>query len=238
MQKNNSDLILQKRAAGEKAVEYVENGMVVGLGTGSTVKFTIEKLAANVKEGLEISAVSTSTKTTGLAESLGIKVIDLEEVDSIDMTIDGADEIDPDLNGIKGGGGALLYEKIVAASSKKNIWTVDSTKFVERLGKFPLPLEVLQFGSEKTFSKLSSLGYSPEFRMDGEKYFVTEDNNYTIDLSLNYIDDPYKLEEELKLIPGVVETGLFLNLCDVAIIGRENDCEIIKSDKKKAGHTK
>jgi len=238
MQKNNSNLILQKRAAGEKAVEYVENGMVVGLGTGSTVKFTIEKLATIVKEGLEISAVSTSAKTTSLAESLGIKVIDLEEVDSIDLTIDGADEIDSELNGIKGGGGALLYEKIVAASSKKNIWIVDSTKFVERLGKFPLPLEVLQFGSEKTLSKLSSLSYSPEFRMDGEKYFVTEDKNYTIDLSLNYIDDPYKLEEELKLIPGVIETGLFLNLCDVAIIGRENDCEIIKINKKKAGHTK
>jgi ribose 5-phosphate isomerase A len=177
-------------------------------------------------------------KTTSLAEALGIKVIDLEEVDSIDLTIDGADEIDPELNGIKGGGGALLYEKIVAASSKKNIWIVDSTKFVERLGKFPLPIEVLQFGSEKTCSKLTSLGYSPEFRMDGEKCFVTEGNNYTIDLSLNYIEDAYRLEEELKLIPGVIETGLFLNLCDVAIIGRENDCEIIKSNKKKAGHTK
>ncbi|UCH65649.1 MAG: ribose-5-phosphate isomerase RpiA, partial [Ignavibacterium sp.] len=161
MQNRKTDLNLQKRAAAEKAVEFIESGMVVGLGTGSTVKFMIEKLSAKVKEGLIISAVSTSRKTTLLAESLGINVINLEEVDEIDLTIDGADEVDPELNGIKGGGGALLYEKIVAASSKKNIWIADSTKYVERLGKFPLPLEVLQFGSEKTFSKLSSLGYSP-----------------------------------------------------------------------------
>ena len=236
MQKRSTDLILQKRAAAEKAVEFLENGMVVGLGTGSTVKFMIEKLAANVDQGLDISAVSTSAKTTTLAESLGMNVIKLKEVDWVDVTIDGADEIDHDLNGIKGGGGAFLYEKIVASSSKKNIWIVDSTKYVEQLGKFPLPVEVLKFGSEKNYSKLSSLGYSPEFRMEGKNYFVTEDNNYTIDLSLNFITDPYKLEQELKLIPGVIETGLFLNICDVAIIGNEKDCEIIKRDKKKADH--
>jgi ribose 5-phosphate isomerase A len=236
MQNSTKDVIVQKKAAAEKAVEFIENEMVVGLGTGSTVKFMIEKLAAKVKEGLIIYAVSTSGKTTMLAESLGINVIALEEVNEIDLTIDGADEVDPDLNGIKGGGGALLYEKIVAHSSKKNIWIVDTTKYVEILGKFPLPIEVVQFGSQKTFGKLSSLGYSPEFRMDGENYFVTEDSNYTIDLSLNVISDPFKLERELKIIPGVVETGLFLNICDVAIIGKEKDCEIIKNDIKKADH--
>ena len=238
MQNGAIDLIIEKKAAAEKAVEFIESGMVIGIGTGTTVKLMIEKLAEKVKEGLDISAVSTSGKTTKLAVSLGIKIVDLEEIDLIDLTIDGADEIDTELNGIKGGGGALLYEKIVATSSNKNIWIVDSTKLVKRLGSFPLPLEVLQFGSEKTFSKLSSLGYSPRFRMEGENYFVTDGNNYTMDLILNEIGDPYKLENELKLIPGVVETGLFLNLCDIAIIGKENDCEILKSDKKKAGHTK
>jgi ribose 5-phosphate isomerase A len=233
MQNGSTNLILQKRAAGEKAVEFIESKMVVGLGTGSTVKFMIEKLAEKVKEGLDISAVSTSYKTTLLAKSLGINVIDLKEVEIIDLTIDGADEIDPELNGIKGGGGALLYEKIVAVSSIKNIWIVDSTKYVERLGNFPLPIEVLQFGSEKTFTKFSSLGYKPKFRMNGERYFVTDGGNYTIDLILNDIDNPFILEKELKLIPGVVETGLFLNLCDVAIIGRDSDCEIIINDKKR-----
>jgi len=236
MQKTYTDLILQKRAAGEKAVDFIESGMVVGLGTGSTVKFMLGKLAVKVKEGLNISAVSTSLETTVLAKSLGINIIDLREIEKIDLTIDGADEIDPELNGIKGGGGALLYEKIVASSSDKNIWIVDSTKYVESLGNFPLPVEVVKFGSEKTFSKLSSLGYSPKFRMKGEGYFVTDSKNYTIDLSLNDIRDPFVLDKELKLIPGIVDTGLFLNLCDMAIIGRENDCEIIKNDKKKAGH--
>jgi ribose 5-phosphate isomerase A len=228
MQNRATDLIIEKKAAGEKAVEFIENGMVVGLGTGSTVKYMIEKLAGKVKEGLDISAVSTSAKTTKLAELLGINVIDLEEVDLIDLTIDGADEIDTELNGIKGGGGALLYEKIVAASSKKNIWITDSTKYVDNLGKFPLPIEVVQFGSEKTYSKLSSLDYSPKFRMDGKNYFVTDGGNYNINLSLNNIGDPFKLDKDLKLIPGVIETGLFLNLCDIAVIGREKDCEIIK----------
>jgi ribose 5-phosphate isomerase A len=204
MQNGSTNLIMQKRAAGEKAVEFIDSRMVVGLGTGSTVKFMIEKLAKKVKEGLDISAVSTSYKTTLLAESLGIKVIDLKEVEKIDLTIDGADEIDPELNGIKGGGGALLYEKIVAASSVKNIWIVDSTKYVERLGRYPLPIEIVKFGAEKTFTKLSSLGYSPKFRMDDEKYFVTDGGNYTV-----------------------------LNLCDIAIIGRDSDCEIIKNDKKR-----
>ena len=122
MQNGAIDLIIEKKAAAEKAVEFIESGMVIGIGTGTTVKLMIEKLAKKVKEGLDISAVSTSAKTTLLANSLGMNVIDLEEIDSIDLTIDGADEIDTELNGIKGGGGALLYEKIVATSSKKNIW--------------------------------------------------------------------------------------------------------------------
>jgi len=235
MQKTSTNLNIQKKNASEKAVEFIDNGMIIGLGSGSTANFMIEKLAVYVKDGLNIIAVSTSAKTTVLAKSLGIKVVNLKDVEKIDLTIDGADEIDPQLNGIKGGGGALLHEKIVAASSKKNIWVIDSSKYVKKLGAFPLPVEVVQFGSEKIFNKLSSLGYCPEFRMKGQEYFVTDSNNYTIDLSLNIIDDPYWLDRELKLIPGVVETGLFLNLCDIAIIGKEKECEIIMN-KKKADH--
>jgi len=237
MQKRSSNLIIQKKNASKKAVEFIENGMIVGLGSGSTAKFMIEKLALKVKDGLNIKAVSTSAKTTVLAKSLGIKIVNLKDVEKINLTIDGADEIDPELNGIKGGGGALLYEKIVASSSEKNIWIVDSSKYVKKLGVFPLPVEVVQFGSEKIFNKLSSMGYAPKFRLKGQEYFVTDSNNYTIDLSLNNIDDPVKLDKELKLMTGVVETGLFLKLCDIAIIGKEKDCEIIMN-KKKADHIK
>ena len=130
--------------------------MLVGLGTGSTVKFMIESLAEKIKNGLNVKTVSTSNTTSNFAESLGIAVLNFNDVDVIDLTIDGADEVDPNLNGIKGGGGALLYEKLVASSSKKNIWVVDSTKRVEFLGRFPLPLEVVPFGANHTFNKLLS----------------------------------------------------------------------------------
>ncbi len=134
------DLNKEKNAAAEKAVEFIEGGMLIGLGTGSTVKFFIESLAEKVKNGLDVKTVSTSNTTSKFAESLGITVLSINDVEEIDLTLDGADEVDPNLNGIKGGGGALLYEKIVASSSKKNIWMVDSSKYVEQLGKFPLPL--------------------------------------------------------------------------------------------------
>ena len=209
-----SDLNKEKKAAAEKAVEFIESGMLIGLGTGSTVKFLIKSLAEKVKNGLEVKTVSTSNATSKFAESFGITVLNFNDVEEIDLTIDGADEVDPNLSGIKGGGGALLYEKIVASSSKKNIWMVDSTKHVEQLGSFPLPVEIVPFGVNQTINKLFSLGYKPEFRsLDGKKY-VTDGNHYIIDLHLNKIEKPDELNNQLLQIPGVVETGLFLEICD------------------------
>ncbi len=132
----------EKRLAAEKSTEFINNGMIIGLGTGSTVFFLVNKLAELVKNGLNIKCVSTSNQTNVLASGLGINIIDLNEVDKIDLTIDGADEVDKNLNGIKGGGGALLFEKIVAAASSKVIWIVDSKKFVNKLGKFPYQLRL------------------------------------------------------------------------------------------------
>jgi len=220
----------EKQAAAEKAVEFIEDGMIVGLGTGSTVTYLVKKIAQKVGEGLNITAVSTSTATSKLTESLGIRIINFDDVGEIDLTIDGADEVDKNLNGIKGGGGALLFEKIVATSSRKNIWIVDSTKLVDNLGKFPLPVEVVPFGIEHTISKLKEIGYNPEIRLADEKIFLTDGNHYTIDLHLNKITDPVKLEHELKKLPGIVETGLFINIADMIIVGRANRYEILKRE--------
>jgi ribose 5-phosphate isomerase A len=222
-----SDLNKEKKAAAKKAVEFIENGMLIGLGTGSTVRFMIENLAEKIKNGLDVKTISTSNATSKFAESLGITVLNSSDVDEVDLTIDGADEVDPNLNGIKGGGGALLYEKIVASSSKKNIWMVDSTKRVELLGRFPLPLEVVPFGANQTFNKLYSLGYKPKFRtLDGKNY-VTDGNHYIIDLQLNKIEKPDELNNKLLQIPGVIETGLFLGICDLLIVSERNECKII-----------
>ncbi len=228
-----SDLNKEKKAAAEKAVEFIESGMLVGLGTGSTVKFMIESLAEKVKNGLDVKTVSTSNATSKFAESLGLTVLNIIDFEDIDLTIDGADEVDPNLNGIKGGGGALLYEKIVASSSKKNIWLVDSTKRVEQLGSFPLPLEVVPFGVNQTFNKLFSLGYKPEFRSAAGNNYLTDGNHYIIDLHLNKIENPAELNNKLLLIPGVVETGLFLEICDVLIVGADDECKIIFKNKKR-----
>ena len=229
---NEVNQIKEKQIAALKALEFIKSGMVVGLGTGSTVKFMIEGLAVKVKNGLNIKTVSTSAATRILAESLGIRISELNEVNRIDLTIDGADEVDPQLNGIKGGGGALLYEKIVASNSKKNIWVVDSSKYVKELGKFPLPVEVLPFGSEQIFNKFNSSGYRPGFRMRDDKFFVTDGNHYIIDLHLTYIEKIRKLNAQLKSIPGVIETGLFIDICDILIVGRKNECEMIFKNEK------
>ena len=233
MQKTILDLVIEKKAAADKAIEFIESGMIVGLGTGSTVKFFIESLAEKIRDGLIIKTVSTSNATGAMLESLGIEVVELNAVEKIDVTIDGADEVDSQLNGIKGGGGALLYEKIVSSASQKNIWIIDSSKFVKQLGNFPLPVEVVPFGSNHTFTKLVQLGYSPKFRMKENKNFISDGGHNIIDLKLNKIVYPLKINNELQLIPGVVETGLFLNICDIVIIGRGKECDVIESERLK-----
>lgn len=218
----------EKQLAAEKSIEFIKDGMTIGLGTGSTVYFLVNKLAESVKQGLNVNCVSTSNQTSELAKSLGIKIINLNEVDHLDLTIDGADEVDGNLNGIKGGGGALLFEKIVAAASKKVIWIVDSSKYVKKLGKFPLPVEVIPFGSKQILKRFNDRGYNPKVRKNGSEIFITDSGNEIIDLHLNQIEDSLKLEQEIKLIPGVVEVGLFNNIANMVIVGKENSTEIIR----------
>ncbi len=222
----------EKKIAAEYSVNYIEDGMIVGLGTGSTVEYMIPKLSERVKAGLNITAVSTSAATTKLASSMGMKISKLSEVEEIDLTIDGADEVDENLNGIKGGGGALLYEKIIASNSKKNIWIVDSSKIVKTLGKFPLPVEIIQFGSPHLCIKLENKGFKPTIRMKGNSRFITDNNNYIIDLRIEEISDPVGLDTKLKSFPGVVETGLFYGIADTVIAGIGNKIKIFNKKKR------
>ncbi|MEO6694768.1 MAG: ribose-5-phosphate isomerase RpiA [Ignavibacteria bacterium] len=217
----------EKKLAAEKATEFVESGMIVGLGTGSTVFFAINKLGELVKNGLKIKAISTSDVTTDHAISLAIEIISIDDVEQIDLTIDGADEADRSFNGIKGGGGALLFEKIVALNSKKNIWIIDSKKLVDKLGKFPLPVEIIPFGYKGVFEKLKELKYNPVIRKKEDEIYFTDSGNYIFDLYTDGIDDVQKVNDELKLINGVVETGLFINIADTIIVGKNNSTEII-----------
>jgi ribose 5-phosphate isomerase A len=218
----------EKQLAAEKSVEFIEDGMILGLGTGSTVFFLLNILGDMVKLGLRVNCVSTSVQTSELAKKLNIPVYSLNEVSNIDLTIDGADEVDPNLNGIKGGGGALLFEKIVAAASKKVIWIVDSSKYVNKLGNFPLPVEVIPFGSNHLIKKFTDLGFSPVRRQKDNKIYLTDSGNEIIDLNLNEIKDSVKLEKQIKMLPGVVEVGLFNNIADLVIIGRRDSTEILK----------
>ncbi|EAC2401899.1 ribose-5-phosphate isomerase RpiA [Listeria monocytogenes] len=220
----------QKKLAGEKACEWIEDGMVVGLGTGSTVYYTIEKLGQMVNNGLHITGVATSEETTKQAEKLGIPLKSLNDVTEIDVTIDGADEIDTNFQGIKGGGGALLREKMVASASLKNIWVVSEEKLVRTLGKFPLPLEVIPFGWKQIERKLAKEQIQTNLRKqsNGEVY-VTNNGNYILDIVNQSFTDAKMWQEKLAQIPGVVEHGLFLDYVDLIICGKANgETEIIK----------
>ena len=221
----------EKKLAAEKAVEFVKDGMIVGIGTGSTVFYAIKKLGELVQNGLNISAVSTSDSTTKLAGAEGIRLINLDKAVRPDINIDGADEADRNFNGIKGGGGALLFEKIVALSSAKNIWIIDSSKNVEQLGKFPLPVEVIPFGYKRILNIFKEMNFYPELRIKNSDTFLTDSGNYILDLHLEKIEDAGILDKEIKLITGVVETGLFINIADVIITGKNNSVEILRKEK-------
>ncbi|QMU57315.1 MAG: ribose-5-phosphate isomerase RpiA [Boseongicola sp.] len=216
-----------KFAAAKRASGFVENGMKIGLGTGSTAAWLVKCLGDRVRdEGLNIIAVATSSRTAKLAEEVGIKVTSLNEARWLDLTIDGADEYDTDLNLIKGGGGALLQEKIVATASDRMIVIADSTKKVETLGAFPLPIEVLGFGMQTTqmlieemLQGLDVMGNKTSPRMDGEEMFVTDEGNHILDLHVERIGNARQLALILNQIPGVVENGLFIDICDVIVTG-------------------
>ncbi|WP_077615773.1 ribose-5-phosphate isomerase RpiA [Caenibacillus caldisaponilyticus] len=210
----------EKRRAGEAACAFIRDGMTVGLGTGSTVHFTILKIAERIKnEGLKIRAVSTSKRTTELAEAHGIPIRSIDDVPEIDVTIDGCDEFDPSLRGIKGGGGALLFEKIVARASRVNIWVADHSKRVEQLGAFPLPVEVLPFGHTHVMKTMASEGLKPALRKtpDGSPY-ITDSGHYIVDLHIGKIARPEELAAWLNGIPGVIENGLFLGIADKVLV--------------------
>ncbi|MBC1794439.1 ribose-5-phosphate isomerase RpiA [Listeria booriae] len=209
-----------KQIAGEKACEFIEDGMVVGLGTGSTAYYMIQKLGDRVAEGLQVTGVVTSKATEKLAKERNIPLMDLNDVGEIDLTIDGADEVDGAYRGIKGGGGALLFEKLVAHASKKSIWVVGEDKVVETLGAFPLPVEVVPFGYKQVERQLEERGYKPELRHfeDGSIY-LTDSQNYILDLHIQAIENPEELNDWLNSLPGVVENGLFLNYASSIVIG-------------------
>jgi len=212
-----------KKLAADKAVSFVSDGMVVGLGTGSTAYWAIEGIGERMrKEGLKLKAIATSTQSEKQARGLGIPIVSFAEIDEIDLTIDGADEADAGKNLIKGGGGALLREKIVASNSKMLIIIVDQSKLVETLGKFPLPVEATVFGWEKTYKKLQGLGCVPGLRKEQSKPFVTDNGNYIIDCQFNQIRDPADLQERINAITGVVDNGLFVKLASKIIAGYED----------------
>ena len=220
-----------KRLAGEKAAEMVKDGMVVGLGTGSTVKYTILKIGEMVKEGLDIVAIPTSKATEKLAKEVGIKLANLEDFERIDLTIDGADEVDADLNLIKGGGGALLREKMIAYYSNYEIIVVDERKISNVLGSFPLPVEVVKFGYGRTMKTLESMGCTPSIRKKNGDIFVTDNGNYIVDCKFAEIRNPEEIEVEINMVPGVVENGIFANLANEVIVGTKNGIEVLKSRK-------
>lgn len=219
----------EKQAAARAAVHLVESGSVVGLGSGSTATFAIQFLAERVRSGLKIVGIPTSQNTKHLAEQLGIPLTTLEENPNIDVDIDGADEIDPQLNLIKGGGGALLREKVIASASKRFIVVAESVKLVPHLGKFPLPVEVIPFAEPLIQRRIEALGAQVSLR----KYaygnpYVTDEGHHILDCNFGEISDPPALNAKLHEIPGLVEHGLFIGLAETAFVGRDGGVVQVK----------
>ncbi len=216
-----------KYVAARRAAEMVEDGMRVGLGTGSTAAWLVRRLGERTQqEGLRFKGVPTSTRTAQLAREVGIEVVSLDQAGWLDLTIDGADEFDGDLNLIKGGGGAHLQEKIVATASDQMVVIADAGKEVETLGAFPLPVEVIPFGwqttrtlIEEALDTMDVLGTTSALRMNGEAPFVTDEGNHILDLHLQRIGNARQMALVLNQVPGVVENGLFIDICDKVVVG-------------------
>ncbi|MGD9669723.1 MAG: ribose-5-phosphate isomerase RpiA [Hyphomicrobiaceae bacterium] len=226
-----------KRMAAERALMFVESGMKLGLGTGSTAAAFVDLLGKRVVEGLDVIAVPTSEATRRQAEALGIRLTTLDMEPFLDLTIDGADELDTGLRLIKGGGGALLREKIVATASDRMVVIADASKLVETLGKFPLPIEVIPFGLKATLGMIEMLsedcGCSGELKLrltaSGEP-FRTDSGNFIVDAHFDAIEEPEELDQALKLVPGVVENGLFIGLADAAVIAGPDGVKVLEAD--------
>jgi ribose 5-phosphate isomerase A len=227
----------QKKAAAKAALHYVKPGMKLGLGTGSTANHFVDCIGDMVKAGFEILCVPTSETTRKQAESLGVPLTTLDETPLLDLTVDGADELDGSLTLIKGGGGALLREKIVASSSAQMIVIADASKKVEKLGKFPLPIEVIPFGLKSTAYKIekgsawAGCKGPITLRVRDGKPFVTDNGNVILDCAFGEIPDAQKLASALSMIPGVVEHGLFIRMASLAILGTEAGPKLIQSGK-------
>jgi len=211
--------IIGKKIAASKAVEYVRDGMTIGLGTGSTAYWAIRDIGDKVKNGLSVRAVATSVQSEDLARELNIPLVPWGDIDHLDVTIDGADEVDPEFNLIKGGGGALLREKIVASVTKFYIIIVDESKLVKQLGRFPLPVEVTPFAWELTQRRLAALGCTPHRRLSGDKPFLTDNQHYILDCSFGAIANPAQLHRQVSDITGVMEDGFFINMANIVIAG-------------------
>jgi len=217
----SNQLDREKDAAAKASLRYVNDGDIVGLGTGSTAAFMVRALAEKLRAGLKIVGIPTSKRTGELAASLGIAVTTLDEYQDINVTIDGADEFDSQLRLIKGGGGALLREKIVASASRKLVIIADSSKQASKLGRFPLPVEVIPFAEKLVARKIVAMGAQVKLREYAYgNPFVTDEGHHILDCHFGEIDDPEKIGSELSFMPGIVEHGLFLNMASVVVVGK------------------
>lgn len=226
-----------KKVVGTRATQYIKDGMIIGLGSGSTVKHAFHEIGRLISEGMQIIGVPTSKETADIAGYFKIPVLPVEDVKQIDLTIDGADQVDQNGNGIKGRHGAFLKEKMVARLSKKNIWIVTESKLTDYLGKIPLPVEVLKDSYELLIDMFKLKNIRAELREDDKngtgEAFVTENGNYIIDIYTKKIDDPFGFESYLQSLPGLVETGLFLNIVDKVLVGKYDlEVEIIDFERR------
>ncbi|HEY0786741.1 MAG TPA: ribose-5-phosphate isomerase RpiA [Acidobacteriaceae bacterium] len=208
-----------KRVAARRSMEFIEDGMRLGIGSGTTVRYVIEMLGERVRDGLKVIGVPTSAASAELAAHHGIELATFEEIQELDLAIDGADEIGPRLSLIKGGGGALLHEKIVASAAKRFLIVVGEGKVVEKLGRFPLPVEVVPFAAALVQKRLSAMGGSPQLRPGPEgANYLTDEGNWILDCPFGLIEDPHQLAREIRAIVGVVEHGLFLDMATEAVV--------------------
>jgi ribose 5-phosphate isomerase A len=219
----------EKEAAAQASLRYVKDGQVVGLGTGTTATHFIKLLGEKVKNGLRVRGIPTSDRSRELAASLGIPLTTLDECQEIAVTVDGADEVDPQLRLIKGGGGALLREKIVASATRQFVVVADASKQVERLGRFPLPVEVIKFAQALVAKRIAALGADVRLRVNADgKPFVTDENNHILDCRFGEIRDADRLARELSDMPGVVEHGLFIGMASVVVVARGSEIVELK----------